>query len=71
MAVAEKFKSFFIDKIRLIRDRLLVNGTGIRNDLLLDNSVTQSWPCEFATFQRVPSNAHDFLSALRRGSRIF
>ena len=42
MAVAEKFKSFFIDEIRLIRDSPPVHSTGIPNDLYLDNSATQS-----------------------------
>ena len=53
MAIAEKFKSFFIDKIRHIRDSLPVHSPGFPNVPYLDNSASQSWPCEFATFQRV------------------
>ena len=68
MAVAEKFNSFFIiDKIRLIRDSLPVHRTDIPNDLYLDNSANQSWPCEFATFQRVPI---DFIANVIKSSRV-
>ena len=53
MAIAEKFKSFFIDKIRRIRNSLPVHSPGFPNVPYLDNSATQSQPCEFATFQCV------------------
>ena len=56
MAIAEKFKSFFIDKIRRIRDSLSVHSTGSPNVPYLDNSATQSRSCEFATFQRVSTD---------------
>lgn len=36
MAIAEKFKSFFIDKIRRIRDSLPFHSTGFSNGLYLD-----------------------------------
>ena len=56
MAIAGKFKSFFIDTIRLIRDSLPVHSTGFPNVPYLDNSATQSRPCEFSTFQRVSTD---------------
>ena len=40
-ALAEKFKSFFVHKIRLIRDSLPVPSAGILNDLSLDNYGAQ------------------------------
>ena len=45
MAIAEKLKSFFIDKIRLLRDSLPVHSTGFPNVPYLDNSAAQSRPC--------------------------
>ena len=67
MAVAEKFKSFFIDKIRRIRDSLPLHSTGFLNDLYLDNSGTQSLPCEFATFQHVST---DLIANFIKSSRV-
>ena len=56
MALAEKFKSFFVYKIRLIRDSLPITSAGILNDLSLDNYGAQLSPCEFATFECVSTN---------------
>ena len=71
MAVIEKFKSFVIDKIRLIHDSLLVHSTGIPNYFYLDNSANQSWPCEFATFQCVCTDfIANFTKFSKGGSRI-
>ena len=67
MAIAEKFKSFFIEKIRRIRDSLPVHNTGFMNDLYLDNSATQSWPCEFVTFQHVST---DLIANFIESSRV-
>lgn len=44
----------YSDKIWLIRDSLPVHSTGIPNELYLDNSANQTWPCEFTTFQGFP-----------------
>ena len=67
MAIAEKFKSFFIDKIRRIRDSLPVHSTGFPNVPYLDNSATQFPSCEFATFQRVST---DFIANFIKSSRV-
>ena len=67
MAIAEKFKSFFIGKIRLIRDSLPVRNTGFPNFPYLDNSATQSRSCEFATFQRVYT---DLIASYIKSSRV-
>ena len=67
MAIAEKFKSFFIDKIRRIRDSLPVHRTGFSNVPYLDNSATQSRSCEFATFQRVST---DLIANFIKSSRV-
>ena len=67
MAIAEKFKSFSIDKIRRIHNSLPVHSTGFSNDLYLDNSATQCWPCEFATFQRVST---DLIANFIKSSRV-
>ena len=67
MAIAEKFKSFFIDKIRRIHDSLPFHSNGFLNDLYLDNSATQSLPCEFATFQHVST---DFIDNFIKSSRV-
>ena len=56
MALAEKFKSFFVYKIRLIRDSLPITSAGILNDLSLNNYGAQLCPCEFATFECVSTN---------------
>ena len=58
-ALAEKLKSFFVDKIRLIRDSLPVPSAGILNNLSFDNYGAQSCPCEFTTFQRVSTDDID------------
>ena len=50
-ALTEQFKSFFIDKIRLIRESLPVYSPSTPN-LPSENSVTVC-PCEGVTFQRV------------------
>ena len=67
MAIAEKFKSFFIDKIRRIHDSLPFHSNGFLNDLYLDNSATQSLPCEFATFQHVST---DLIANFIKSSRV-
>ena len=67
MAIAEKFKSFFTDKIRRIRDSLPVHSTGFPNIPNLDNSATQSRSCEFATFQRVST---DLIVNFIKSSRV-
>ena len=67
MAIAEKFKSFFIDEIRRIRDSLPVHSTGFPNVPYLDNSATQSRSCEFATFQRVST---DLIANFIKSSRV-
>ena len=67
MAIAEKFKSFFIDKIRRIRDSLPVHSPGFPNVPYLDNSATQSRPCEFATFQRVST---DLIANFIKSSKV-
>ena len=46
---------------------LPAHSTGIPNDLYLDNSRTQSWPCEFATFQRVST---DLIANFIKSSRV-
>ena len=53
--------------MRLIRDSLPVHITGIQSDLYLDNSATQSWSCEFATFQRVST---DLIANFIKSSRV-
>ena len=67
MAMAEKFKPFFIDKIRRMRDSLPVHSTGFPNVPYLDNSATQFPSCEFATFQRVST---DFIANFIKSSRV-
>ena len=67
IAIAEKFNSFFIDKIRRIRDSLPVHSIESPNDLYLDNAAIQPWPCEFATFQRVST---DFIASFIKSSRV-
>ena len=67
MAIAEKFKSFFIDEIRRIRDSLPVHSTGFPNVPSLNNSATQSRSCEFATFQRVST---DLIVNFIKSSRV-
>ena len=67
MAIVEKFKSFFIDKIRRIRNSLPVHSTGFPNVPYLNNSATQSRPCEFATFQSVST---DLIAYFIKSSRV-